>query len=173
MLTHYWKKNQESGEFDPVPVDEVANGWAWKHQQPITIPDIEREQRFPGCVSVLRDHSVRSYTVLPISIRSHHFGALGLGKSFPDILDSEDVEFLSCVALMGALALERDRAHSALEEQQSLVAISRELSSSLRSIARYERTILRVLEEDGKGVRRYGDDLEGEPFCQPRKCDSA
>ena len=92
-------------------------------------------------------------------------------------MDNEDVEFLSRVALMGALALEKDRADRAFEEQQSLVAISRELSSSLelekllpvilsslRSIARYERAILSLLDEDGKNVHRYGDALEWEPF---------
>jgi formate hydrogenlyase transcriptional activator len=84
---------------------------------------------------------------------------------------------LSRVALMGALALERDRAHRAFEEQQSLVAISRELSSSLelekllpgilssvRSIARYDRAVLSLLDEDGKNVHLYGDALEWESF---------
>jgi formate hydrogenlyase transcriptional activator len=177
MLTHYWKKNQESGEFEALPVDEVAGGWAWKRQEPIAIPDVEREQRFPSIVPVLLNHGVRSYTALPISTPSRHFGALGLGKSVPEELNGEDVEFLSRVALMGALALERDRAQRALEEQQSLVAISRELSStldlekllpailtSLRSIARYERTILSLLDEDGKTLHRYGDALEWEPL---------
>jgi len=177
MLTYYWKKNQESGEFDPVPVDEVASGWAWKHQKPIVIPDIEQEQRFSGIEPALRNHGVRSYTVLPLSTPSNRFGALGLGKKNAEVPDNEDIELLSRIALMGALALEKEKAHRAFEEQQSLVAISRELSSSLelekllpgilssvRSIARYERSILCVLDEDGKGVRRYGDALEWEPF---------
>jgi formate hydrogenlyase transcriptional activator len=128
-------------------------------------------------VPVLLNHGVRSYTVLPISTPSRRFGALGLGKRVPEALDNEDVEFLSRVALMGALALEKDKARRALEEQQSLVAISRELSSSLelekllpailtslRSIARYDRSILCVVDEDGKSVHRYGDAVEWESF---------
>src|SRR5580700_6391813 len=177
MLTQYWKKNRESGEFDALPVDEVATGWAWKHQKPIAIHDTEREQRFPGFVPTLLNHGVRSYTVLPISTPSRHFGALGLGKRIPEILNGEDFEFLARIALMGALALEKESAYRAFEEQQSLVAISRELSSSLelekllpvvlsslRSIARYQRTILCLLDKDGKSVHRYGDALEWEPF---------
>jgi formate hydrogenlyase transcriptional activator len=177
MLTHYWKKNRESGEFEALPVDEAASGWAWKHQEPIAIPDIEREQRFPGFVPALRNHGVRSYTALPLSTPSNRFGALGLGKKVAEVPDNEDIEFLSRVALMGALALEKEKADRAFEEQQSLVAISRELSStlelekllpailsSLRSIARYERTILCILDENGKSVRLYGDALEWEPF---------
>jgi formate hydrogenlyase transcriptional activator len=177
MVTFYWKKNQESGEFDAFPVDEAVKGWAWNHKEPIAIPDIEREQRLPSFVPALINHGVRSYTVLPISTPSRHFGAIGLGKSVPEVLNSEDIEFLSRVAELGALALEKERAHRALEEQQSLVAISRELSSSLelekllptilsslRGIARYERTILCLLDEDGKHVHRYGDALEWESF---------
>jgi len=177
MQTLYWKKNKESGEFADSPVEDAASGWAWKHQQPIAIPDTEHEQRFPGCVPVLLNLGVRSYTVLPISTASSRFGALGLGKSVPEVLDSENIEFLSRVALMGALALEKERAHRAFEEQQSLVAISRELSSSLelekllpailssiRSIARYDRAVLTVLDEDGKNTHRYGDALEWEPL---------
>lgn len=94
MLNHYWKKNQESGEFEAFPADKAVTGWAWEHQQPIAIPDTEREQRFPGCVPVWLNHGVRSYTVLPLSTPSSHFGALGLGKNVPEALKGEDVEFL-------------------------------------------------------------------------------
>ncbi|MBZ5613296.1 MAG: sigma 54-interacting transcriptional regulator [Acidobacteriia bacterium] len=178
MLNRYWKKNQESGEFETSPVDKAVTGWAWEHQEPIAIPDTEREQRFPGCVPVWLNHGVRSYTALPMSTPTSRFGALGLGKSAPDqVLEREDVEFLSRVALIGALALEKEKAHRAFEEQQSLVAISRKLSSSLelekvlsailsslRGIARYDRTVLALLDEEGKNVHLYGDALEWEPF---------
>jgi formate hydrogenlyase transcriptional activator len=178
MLNRYWKKNQESGEFETSPVDKAVTGWAWEHQESITIPDTEREHRFPGCMPVWLNHGVRSYTVLPMSTPASRFGALGLGKSAPDeVLEREDVEFLSRVALIGALALEKEKAHRAFEEQQSLVAISRKLSSSLelekvlsailsslRGIARYDRTVLSVLDEGGKDVRLYGDALEWEPL---------
>jgi formate hydrogenlyase transcriptional activator len=175
MLTQYWKKNEESGEFESFPVDEAATGWAWKHQEPIAIPDTEREQRFPGFVPVLLNHGVRSYIALPMSTPAQHFGALGLGKKVAEALNEEDVEFLSRVALMGALALEKEKYYRLYEEQQSLAEISRELSStfevekllpailfSLRGIARYDRAVLSVLDQDGKNVYVYGDALERE-----------
>jgi formate hydrogenlyase transcriptional activator len=177
MLTRYWKKNQESGEFDAVPVDEAASGWAWKNQASIAIPDIECEHRFPGIVPALRVHGIRSYTVIPMSTPSRHFGALGVGKNVPEILKGEDVEFLSRIALLGALTLEKERTERAFEEQQSLVAISRELSSNLslekllpailssvRSIGRYERAVLSLLDKDDQNVYLHGDALEWEPF---------
>jgi formate hydrogenlyase transcriptional activator len=177
MLTHYWKRNQESGEFDPFPVNDAVTGWVWKHQELIAISDTERESRFPGFMPVLLNHGVRSYIAVPVSTPAHRFGALGLGKNVPGGVHDDDVELLSRVALMGALVLEKDRAYSAFEEQQSLVAISRELGSSLeldkllpvilssiRNIARYDRTVLDLLDDDGKNMHLFGDAKEWEPF---------
>jgi formate hydrogenlyase transcriptional activator len=177
MQTLYCKKNKEIGEFDPLPVDESATGWVWKHQEPVAIPDVERENRFPVCVPVLLNHGVRSYIALPLSSPFNHFGALGLGKKVAEIPTDEEVEFLSRVATIGALVLEKDRAYSALEEQKSLLAISHELSSTLdlekllpaiissvRNIARYDRAVLCLLDQDGKSTYLYGDALEWEPF---------
>ena len=182
MMTQYWKRNRESGEFDAVPVDEAASGWAWRNQEAIEIPDIERENRFPGMVPALRTHGVRSYTVIPLSTSSRRFGALGVGKNVPEALTGEDVEFLSRIALMGALTLEKERTERAFEEQQSLVAISRELSSNLslekllpailnsvRSIGRYERAVLSLLDKDDQNVYLHGDALEWEPFVNHGK----
>ena len=176
MLNQYWKRNLESGEFSASP-DEAATGWVWKHQELLAIPDAKQEHRFPGCLGVLLNEGVRSYTVLPMSTPSSRFGALGLGKSIPEVPNVEDVEFLSTIAELSALALEKERSHRGFEEQQSLAAISRELSSSLdldkllllilsslRSIARYERAVLSLLDEDGKHLHRYGEAQEGEPF---------
>jgi len=182
MQTHYWKENKESGEFDPLPVDESASGWVWKHQELVAIPDAEREDRFPGFVPVLLNHGVRSYIALPLSTPNNHFGALGLGKKNPVVANDEDIEFLSRIATMGALVLEKDRAYSAFEEQRSLFAISRELSSTLdlekllpailssvRNIARYDRAILCLLDEDGTSTHMYGEALEWEPFVNHGK----
>jgi formate hydrogenlyase transcriptional activator len=177
MLTHYWKRNRESGEFDPFPVDDAVTGWVWKHQELIAIPDTEHESRFPGFMPVLLNHGIRSYIAVPVSTAAHRFGTLGLGKNVPGAPNDDDLELLSRIALMGALVLEKDRAYSAFEEQQSLVAISRELSSSLelekllpvilsslRNIARYDRTVLGLLDDDGKNVLLFGDAKEWEPF---------
>jgi len=177
MRTHYWKRNEERGEFEPLSVEEAASGWAWKHQEPVTIPDTELEGRFPGFTPLLRNHGIRSYIAVPVTTPSERFGALGLGKRIPEVPNGEEVELLSRIAMMGAIVLEKDRAKRAFEEQQSLVTISRELSSilelekllpailsSLRSIGRYQWAVLSLLGEDGNNVQPYGDSPELEPF---------
>ncbi len=178
MLTHYWKRNQESGELDAFTVDECVSGWVWTHQEPLTISDINCESRFPTCLPVLRKHEIRSYSMLPMTTPFRRYGALGLGKNVPEVLDSHDLEFLSWVALMTALALENQGIHRAWEEQQSLVAIGRELSasldlekllpiilSSLRSITRHDHAVLSLLDEDGASLQVHALEAPGwEPF---------
>jgi formate hydrogenlyase transcriptional activator len=176
MLTRYWKKNEGSGEFESFPVDEAATGWVWKHQKPITISDIKLERRFAGCIPALLNLGVRFYTVLPLSTASAHLGAVGLGKSVPnETLTRDDTELLSHIARIGALALEKENALRASEEQRNLLEISRQMSSNLelekllpailaglRSIRRYERAVLSLLDESGKNVHLYGEALEWE-----------
>ncbi len=177
MQTNYWKKNRETGGFDDLPVDTAASGWTWRNQETITIDDVERERRFPGCTPLLLNQGVRSYMLLPMSTRSRRFGALGLGRSVRERVSSDDVEFLSRVALLGASALEKEKAYESFEEQRSLLEISRELSSSLelekllpallasvRHIARYEKAVLSLLDDDGRKVQLFGETREWEPI---------
>src|SRR5712692_8530752 len=175
MVTHYWKRNQETGQCDAFAVDECVSGWVWMHQAVVTIPDVEKEKRFPLCVQELRKHGVRSYSMLPLSTSERRFGALGLGKSVPEVLDSEDLEFFHRVAFMVSLALENQQAHRAGEEQrerlQGLVTIGRDLGSTLdlevmttnilsnlRGVTHHDHAALMLLEEDGKILRRYAMD---------------
>src|SRR5882757_4899314 len=175
MITHYWKKNQESGQFDAFALDECVSGWVWMRQEAMTIPDVEKEKRFPACMQDLRKHGVRSYSMFPLTTSACRYGALGLGRSVAEAPDSEDVEFFGRVAFVVALALENQEAHHAGEEQrerlQGLVTIGQELSSSLeletllpivfanlRQITSYDHAVLALLEEDKKFLRVYAVD---------------
>jgi formate hydrogenlyase transcriptional activator len=123
----------------------------------------------------LRKHGIRSYTVVPVSSADRRFGALGLGKSVPEVVDSVDLEFFHRVAFMVSVALENQQAHRVDKEQrerlQGLVKIARDLTStlelenlttnilsSLRGITHYDHAALMLLEEDGKMLRRYAMD---------------
>ena len=187
MLTHYWKRNQESGEFDVLPVDEAAD------RVGMETSGADRHSRYRARAALSRLRARVAQSRRAIVHRPSHEHALravlerlAWARAFPRCWNVEDIEFLSRVALMGALALEKERANRAFEEQQSLVAISRELSSSLelekllpvilsslRSIARYERAVLSLLDEEGKNVHPYGDALEWEPFVNHGRCGSA
>jgi len=181
IVTHFWKAAKDTGMLDPFPVSECISGWVWEHQQSLTIPDLEREARFPACRSALRKHNVRSFASLPMSTAQRHYGALGMGKSETEAVDLRQSEFLPRVAQLVALALENHDIRAALREQQertkSLVAISQELSSSLdlerlppiifahlRQITNYDSAALALMESDGRSLRVQAVDQP--PGCE-------
>jgi formate hydrogenlyase transcriptional activator len=182
IITHFWKTGKEGGALDVFPVHECISGWVWQNQQPITMPDLENDSRFPKCAPLLVKHGVRSYTSLPVSTAKRRYGALGIGKNVKEAFDIHQTPFLSRVAQMVGLALENQDIHRALEEQQerlkSLVAISQELSSSLelenllpiifanlRRIIRYDCTSLGLLDADNLTLRIKAVDVC--PGCKP------
>ena len=50
IIAHFWKAGKEAGILDAFPVDECVSGWVWQHQQPMIIPDLEHDARFPTCL---------------------------------------------------------------------------------------------------------------------------
>jgi formate hydrogenlyase transcriptional activator len=171
MLTQYWKKDQEYGELNAIAVNECISGWVWKQQEALGIPDIEREERFPACVQVLRKQGVRSYNVLPLSVASRCFGALGLAKRAPEPLNEQDQEFLSCFARMVALALENEQAHETLQREQAgfqallevgaallgskleLRELSPQVAACLRRLVPHDLAKISLWDETGQFVR--------------------
>lgn len=170
IVTHCRKQETAMGSWNTFLAEESPSGWVWQHQEALTIPDLEQETRFAEAFSELRNLGVRSYTVLPMSTPKRHYGALGIGKSVPDAEVARD--FLEGIARLLALAVENRQIHREWQEQQnrlqSLVAISRELSSTLEleqliplvfanmhQITNYDYARLMLLETDGNtlGIR--------------------
>jgi len=170
VAAYFWKKGQETGVGNTFPVDESPCGWVWQRQQAITIPDLELETRFAATLRELRKLGVRSYTALPMSTSRRRYGTLGIGGSEPGVNGTRDLLFLERAARLVALAVENHEIHRDWQKQQarlqSLVAIGRELSSTLeldqlvplvfarmRQITRYDYARLALLEPDGRSLR--------------------
>jgi formate hydrogenlyase transcriptional activator len=149
---------------------DSPSGWVWKHQEPVRIPDIERETRFADGLRELRAHGVRSYAVVPMSSARRRYGALGVGYPEPSEDSPEALPLLERAARLVALAVENHEIHSEWEKQQnrlkSLVEIGQEVSSTLdfdqllplvfskmRRITNYDYARLAVLEPDSRTLR--------------------
>jgi formate hydrogenlyase transcriptional activator len=165
MVTHWWKKETEIVPWKAVLVEDSPSGWVWQHQEALTIPDLEQETRFAGTLNEIRNLGIRSYTVLPMSTPKARYGALGVGRGVAHGEVSR--EYLERIARWVALAVENRQIHREWQEQQnrlqSLVAISRELSSTLElerliplvfgnmhQITSYDHAWLMLLEADGR-----------------------
>jgi formate hydrogenlyase transcriptional activator len=137
IVTHFWKLETEIRSWDASSSlsDESPNSWVWEHQEPVRIPDVERETQFVGTMKALREHGVRSYMVVPMSSSRRRYGALGVGGAEVEPEGSDTLPLLERAARLVALAVENHEIHGEWQKQQerlqSLVEIGREISSTL------------------------------------------
>src|SRR5258705_3225486 len=96
---------------DPLQVPKLApeetfTWWVYQHQEPLIIPYLDRETRFPAVAEMLKNRGVRSVCVLPLTTVHRRLGCLAVGSTEVDAYSSEEVGFLSLVANQVALAVD-------------------------------------------------------------------
>jgi formate hydrogenlyase transcriptional activator len=100
--------------------EESASGWVWTHQEPLVIPRLSEEQRFPIGVAALRDIGVESVCLFPLTTAARRLGVIGLGSLQPEAFGPRELEFLSLMARQVAVAVENvlnyDEARTAQEQ---------------------------------------------------------
>jgi len=106
FIARFWEKDKRVLEREKSSVAELPCHWVWRHQEPIFIPDLQEETRFPGTVSELTGFGVRSYAAFPLSISDSHYGALGFGSRTPGWEGQREAGFLLRLARLMALGLE-------------------------------------------------------------------
>ena len=96
---------------DPLQVpnfapEETFTWWVYQHQQPLIIPSLDAETRFPAVTEMLKNRGVRSVCALPLTTVHRRLGGLAVGSTELDACSSEEVKFLSLVANQVALAVD-------------------------------------------------------------------
>jgi len=150
---------------DCVP-EQTMTCWVYQHQEPLVIPSVEHETRFPQMTEQLRKYGIQSACALPLTTVHRRVGILALGSEHPNAYSDDEVCFLSLVANQVAVAIddalnfeasklaqrelqrERDRLKLLLDVNNSVVS-NLELRKVLRAIA---ASVRRVMQCDGVGV---------------------
>ena len=165
MRMHLWDGTAISQMPLEIGIEESASGWVWTHQQPLIMPDLREETRFPAILDLLRTAGVCSYCILPMTTGNHRLGAIGLGATRVNAHDTSDVRFLQRMAELTAMAVDNALAHKALYEERerlrALVEINRTLGSSLemrRLLPLISECVTRIVPHDFAGVTLYEDD---------------
>src|SRR5712691_6999680 len=86
--------------------EETFSWWVYQHQQPLIIPSLNAETRFPAVAEMLKNRGVRSVCVLPLTTVHRRLGGLAFGSLEADAYSGEEVGFLSLVANQVALAVD-------------------------------------------------------------------
>src|ERR1700686_2288070 len=86
--------------------EETFSWWVYQHQQPLIIPSLDAETRFPAVAEMLKNRGVRSVCALPLTTVHRRLGGLAVGSIEADAYSREEVSFLSLVANQVALAVD-------------------------------------------------------------------
>ncbi len=155
----------------PIEAPELApeqtlTWWVYQRQQPLVIPSVEGETRFPAAVELLKECGVLSICTFPLTTARRRIGALAVGSKHPDAYSKDERVFLSLVADQVALAADAalnfkasQRAQAALQRErdrlQLLLEVTKQVVSNLdlRDLLRAtSASIRRVMECDAAGV---------------------
>jgi formate hydrogenlyase transcriptional activator len=93
-------------EVPKLAPEETFTWWVYQHQQPLIIPSLDAETRFPVVAEMLKNRGVRSVCALPLTTVHRRLGGLAVGSTETDAYSKEEVSFLSLVANQVALAVD-------------------------------------------------------------------
>jgi formate hydrogenlyase transcriptional activator len=104
--------------------EETFSWWVYQQQQPLIIPLLDAETRFPAVTEMLKSRGVRSVCVLPLTTVHRRLGGLALGSTEADAYSEEEVSFLSFVANQVALAVDDALNFDALQHAEEALRAS-------------------------------------------------
>ena len=173
-----------------IPPEADPAGVAWLTQQPIFVPDVERETRFPEIVELVRSDGTRSFCVFPLTSPVRRLGALGFKSRETDAFHDVDPEFLQQLTDEVALAVdnalhqesaekaerrlrqERDRLGMLLEINNALVsnldprALFDDIAACLRRVVAHDLTALMMYDSERNGFRVAAVAFENKEIVQ-------
>lgn len=109
-----------------LTMEESISAWVLKSQQPVVMPRVEEETRFPKIVGMFREMNVRSCCFLPLTTAVRRLGAIGFGSVNPCAFGDSEVEFLNQVAKQVAVAVDNVLNHQEAEAAQKQLAHERD-----------------------------------------------
>jgi formate hydrogenlyase transcriptional activator len=125
-----------------IPADETIAKWVFLRQEPLVIPALDRETRFPRMVSFLREKGFQSVCALPLTTAHRRVGTLAMASLQPDAYCEEEVRFLSLVAGQVAIALENALAYREIAELKDRLAQEKVyLQDEIRSELNFEEIV--------------------------------
>jgi formate hydrogenlyase transcriptional activator len=158
----------------------------YQHQQPLVIPCVETETRFPRMMALLQQYGMQSACALPLTTVHRRLGGLSLSSAHPHAYAEEEVRFLARVADHVALVIddalnfeaaqrEKDRLALLLDLTNTLVAnlelrdLLRAITASVRRVMRCDAVGVLVPEAAGHQLRLYALDFPSSKGIVPEE----
>src|SRR5467141_3773195 len=115
------------------PVEESPAGLVWQTQQPILVPDLAEERRWPKVTQHMSEDGVNSFCFVPLTTAVRRLGAMGFLSLHKEAYGETDLEFLQQVAKQIAVAVDNVLHHQDLIHGQDRLRLLLEVSESIAS----------------------------------------
>jgi formate hydrogenlyase transcriptional activator len=116
------------------PVEESPAGLVWQTQEPIIVPDLTKELRWPKVTEHMSEDGVNSFCVVPLTTAVRRLGAMGFLSLQKGAYGETDVEFLQQVAKQVAVAVDNVLNFASTEAAQQSLAQERDRLSLVLEI---------------------------------------
>src|SRR5579863_7088338 len=151
-----------------IPKEETVVWWVYQNQQPVVIPFIDRQTRFPLLAERLSKLGLRSLCALPLSTAHRKLGSLVFASHLDNAYSHQDQQFLSVVANQIAVALDDARAQARLRlllditnrivTKLELRDLLREIVASIRQFMQCDSVGVALPDPEDGELRRYAVD---------------
>jgi formate hydrogenlyase transcriptional activator len=107
----HWHISERCSQVGALPAEGYApeatiTRWVYERQEPLVIPFVDRETRFPNLIEQRQECGIQSVCALPLTTVHRRIGSLIIGSEHPDAYSEKEVCFLSLVANQVALAID-------------------------------------------------------------------
>jgi len=116
------------------PVEESPAGLVWQTQQPILVPDLTAEHRWPKVTKNMKEDGVKSFCFVPLTTAVRRLGAMGFLSLKEEAYSGTDLEFLQQVGKQVAVAVDNALNFASTEAAQQSLARERDRLSLVLEI---------------------------------------
>ena len=115
------------------PIEESPAGLVWQTQQPILVPDLAEEHRWPKVTQRMQEDGTKSFCFVPLTTAVRRLGAMGFSSLQKGAYGETDVEFLQQVGNQVAVAVDNVLHHQDLIRGRDRLRLLLEVSESIAS----------------------------------------
>jgi formate hydrogenlyase transcriptional activator len=114
-------------------VEEIPAGLVWQTQQPLLVPNLAEERRWPMVTQCMREDGINSFCEVPLTTALRRLGTMGFGSLEKEAYGKADVEFLQEVGNQVAVAVDNVLHHQDLTRDRDRLRLLLEVSEAIAS----------------------------------------
>ena len=103
-------------------LDETPAGVVWQTQQPVLVPNVADENRWPKVTQCMKEDGAHSFCFVPLTTATGRLGAMGFLSLEKEAYSEADLEFLQQVANPVAVAVENALAFQEIAQLKDKLA---------------------------------------------------